>query len=40
MDEWMYAQMHPSDCLAKLHYFSVKKKHASGGIDLRITVKE
>jgi len=40
MDEWIYAQTHPSDCLAKLHYFSVKKKHAGGEAELRITVKE
>lgn len=36
----MYAQKHPSERLARLHYFSVKKKHAAGEIELRITVKE
>ena len=40
MDDWKYAQLDPSESLARLHYFSVKKKHASGDIEIRITVKE
>jgi hypothetical protein len=40
MDEWIYAQSDPSERLARLHYFSVNKKHDSGEIELRITVKE
>jgi hypothetical protein len=40
MDEWKYAQNHPSEGLARLHYFSVKKKHETGEVELRITVKE
>ena len=39
MSDWKYAQKHPSEALAKLHFFSVKKKHASGEIDVRITVQ-
>ena len=40
MSDWKYAQRDPSEALAQLHYFSVKKKHASGEIDVRITVQE
>ena len=38
--DWKYVQRHPSDGLAQLHFFSVKKKHAKGEIDVRITVHE
>lgn len=40
MNELQYLQLHPSEALAKLHYFSVKKKHASGEIETQITVRE
>jgi hypothetical protein len=40
MDDWKYAQRHPSEALARLHFFSVKKKHLSGEMEARITVKE
>jgi len=40
MSDWKYAQKDPSEALAKLHFFSVKKRHASGEIEARITVKE
>jgi hypothetical protein len=40
MNEWKYAQADPSEALAKLHFFSMKKKSASGEIEVRITVKE
>ncbi len=40
MDDWKYAQRHPSEALARLHFFSVKKKHSSGEIEARITVRE
>jgi hypothetical protein len=40
MSDWKYAQRYPSEALAQLHFFSVKKKHASGEIEVRITVKE
>jgi hypothetical protein len=38
--DWKYVQRHPSDGLAQLHFFSVKKEHAKGVIDVRITVRE
>jgi hypothetical protein len=40
MSDWKYVQKDPSEALAQLHFFSVKKKHASGEIEARITVKE
>lgn len=40
MDDWKYLQREPSEALAKLHFFSVTKKHLSGEIEARITVKE
>jgi hypothetical protein len=40
MDEWKYVQRDPSESLARLHFFSVTKKHSSGEIEARITVKE
>jgi hypothetical protein len=40
MNDWKYIQRDPSEGLAKLHFFSVTKKHASGEIEARITVKE
>jgi len=40
MSDWKYVQIDPSESLAKLHYFSVKKKHSSGDLDVRITVQE
>ncbi|HTS76031.1 MAG TPA: hypothetical protein VMG40_07500 [Bryobacteraceae bacterium] len=40
MDDWKYLQKDPSEELSRLYYFSVKKKHPSGEIDVLITVKE
>ena len=40
MNEWKLVQKDPSEALARLHFFSVKKKHATGEIEARITVKE
>jgi hypothetical protein len=40
MSDWKYVQKDPSEALAQLHFFSVTKKHASGAIEARITVKE
>ena len=40
MNEWKLVQRDPSEALAKLHFFSVSKKHATGEIEARITVKE
>jgi hypothetical protein len=40
MSDWKYEQRDPSECLAKLHFFSVKKRHAGGEVEARITVHE
>ncbi len=40
MGDWKFTQKDPSEALAKLHFFSIKKKHASCDIETRITVKE
>lgn len=40
MNEWKLVQNDCSEALARLHFFSVKKKHAKGEIEARITVKE
>ena len=40
MREWGFAQTDPSQELALIHYFSVKKHHAGGEVEFRITVKE
>lgn len=40
MNDWKLAQRDPSEQLAKLHFFSYTKKHATGDIEARITVKE
>ena len=40
MNDWKLAQRDRSEKLAKLHYFSFTKKHATGEIETRITVKE
>ena len=40
MSEWTFAQSQPSDELAKLHFFSVKKRQAEGDIEFTITVRE
>ena len=40
MEDWKFTQKDPSEALARLHFFSVKKKHASGEVEARITVKE
>jgi hypothetical protein len=40
MKEWGFAQSHPSQELARLHFFSVKKQHPGGEVEFRITVKE
>ncbi len=40
MAEWQFAETKPSDELAQLTYYSVKKPHAGGEIEFVITVKE
>lgn len=40
MKEWGFAQTHPSQELAQLHFFSVKKQQGGSEVEFRITVKE
>lgn len=40
VEEWKFSQENPAECLAKLHFFSIKKKHKAGEIEARITVRE
>jgi hypothetical protein len=40
MSDWKYVQREPSEQLAKLHFFSVKKQHTAGPVEMRITVSE
>ncbi len=40
MADWIYAQSDPSDELAQLHYFSMKKKQSTGDVEFVITVRE
>lgn len=40
MNDWKYAQEEGSEVLAKLHFFSVKKRHTLGEVEFRITVRE
>jgi hypothetical protein len=40
VSDWKFVQRDPSENLAQLHFFSVKKKHSSGEMEVRITVQE
>ncbi len=40
MTEWIFAQADPSEELAKLHHFSIKKKDPRGEVIFTITVHE
>jgi hypothetical protein len=40
MNDWEYAQTDPSEQLARLHYFSVKKVQEGTDIEMHITVRE
>ena len=40
MKEWGFAQLNPSDRLARLHWFSVCKPHEKGEVEMVITVRE
>ena len=39
-DDWSFAETDPADELTRLHLFSVKKPHADGTVEFRITVRE
>lgn len=40
MSEWIYAESEPSDELAQLHFFSIKKHRPDGDVEFVITVRE
>lgn len=40
MQEWTFAQRQPSEELAQLHFFSMKKSQPDGDVEFVITVKE
>ena len=40
MSDWKQVYVEPGEALALLQFFSVKKKHASGEIEVRITIHE
>src|SRR5262245_21156606 len=40
MAEWELAQLNPEDELARLHFFSMKKKQPNGAIEFQIVVRE
>jgi hypothetical protein len=40
MAEWELAQIDPSEELAQLHFFSIKKKQPGGDIEFQIVVRE
>ena len=40
MADWAFVQTHPSQELAQLHFFSMKKVEADGVVEFFITVKE
>ena len=40
MAEWELAQTHPSDELAQLHFFSIKKRQPDGDVEFQIVVRE
>jgi hypothetical protein len=40
MKEWGFAQNHPNEELAQLHFFSMNKLQAGKAIEFEITVKE
>ena len=40
MSDWTFAQSDPSEELAKLHLFSMKKRQPQGDIEFVITVRE
>jgi hypothetical protein len=40
LDDWGYAQTNPSEQLARLHFFSMKKQQDGGEVEITITVRE
>jgi hypothetical protein len=40
MKDWGFAQTDPSQQLAQLHFFSLRKRHERGEVEFVITIKE
>jgi hypothetical protein len=40
MSDWDFVTKVPSEQLARLHFFTMKKPHPSGPVEMRITVTE
>jgi hypothetical protein len=40
MAEWEFAQTDPSEELAQLHFFSIKKKQPGGDVEFQIVIRE
>jgi hypothetical protein len=40
MTDWIFAQEDPSEELAKLHFFAIKKHEPGGNVEFTITVHE
>ena len=40
MSDWMFAQENSAQELAKLHFYTVKKKQPGGDVEFVITVRE
>jgi len=40
MAEWEFAQADPSDELAQLHFFSMKRKQPNGEVEFQIIVRD
>jgi len=40
MADWRFAQTDPSEELAQLHHFSMKKRQPTGDVEFIITVRE
>jgi len=40
MNDWIFAQHEPAQQLARLHFFSIKKKEPAGEVEFLITVRE
>lgn len=40
MSEWTFAQTDPTEELARLHYFSIKKRQGDSDVEFLITVRE
>ena len=40
MADWVYAQTDPTEELAQLHFFSMKKRQPGGDVEFVITVRE